>query len=509
MWARRLADLPLLILLLGGASLLPLVPAAHAFVSGDATTGRGFLYSAALEVFLWVMLAIAVSGRRDVSHRRTHGILVLIAAAVLLPAAFALPFYVTAPAATAGGAWFQMIDAFTLTGMGLYPVTGEGALPPSTQFWAALVGWTGGVLFLTAATVILAPANLGGIEVLPRDGAGLGREAGQSGIPQLPLALRFLADFARVFPAYLGLTVLLWIALMLNGVSGLGGACLAMATLSTSGIVCGETIAALPSLTGEVLIALFLVLPLSRRLLPGPGAVTQAFDLDEDPELRLGLALIVLLLVVILLAHGVAQEVQGPGLERGSLVSALWGGLFTTLSFLTTTGFVSSVWGAAEVWSDLRAPELLLMGLAIIGGGVATTAGGVKLLRVYALIRHGERELERLVHPNSVGGGGGDARRLRRQGAFRAWVYFSLFAVALAGCAFLLSIVIPSFDDVLVLSVAALTTTGPLISVAGPEGLQVASLPPEALPVLAAGMILGRIEILAFVSLLAVGGWRR
>ena len=46
------------------------------------------------------------------------------------------------------------------------------------------------------------------------------------------------------------------------------------------------------------------------------------------------------------------------------------------------------------------------LGLALIGGGVATTAGGVKLLRVYALFRHGERELERLIHPNSVGGDG-------------------------------------------------------------------------------------------------------
>jgi Trk-type K+ transport system membrane component len=43
---------------------------------------------------------------------------------------------------------------------------------------------------------------------------------------------------------------------------------------------------------------------------------------------------------------------------------------------------------------------LLLMGLALMGGGVATTAGGVKLLRVYALYKHGAREMERLVHPH-------------------------------------------------------------------------------------------------------------
>ena len=95
---------------------------------------------------------------------------------------------------------------------------------------------------------------------------------------------------------------------------------------------------------------------------------------------------------------------------------ALWGGLFTVLSFLTTTGFESEQWLAASDWSRLESPGLILMGLALLGGGVATTAGGVKLLRVYALMRHGERELDRLVHPSSVGGSGQTARRIRRQG---------------------------------------------------------------------------------------------
>ena len=34
-----------------------------------------------------------------------------------------------------------------------------------------------------------------------------------------------------------------------------------------------------------------------------------------------------------------------------------------------------------------------------MGGGIATTAGGVKLLRLYALYRHGLREMDKLIHP--------------------------------------------------------------------------------------------------------------
>lgn len=73
----------------------------------------------------------------------------------------------------------------------------------------------------------------------------------------------------------------------------------------------------------------------------------------------------------------------------------------------------------------------MLAGLAITGGGVATVAGGVKLLRVAALMMHGRHELDRLLHP-------GVRRRphcpcgcaARRH--FLAFLFFMLFAAAIA-----------------------------------------------------------------------------
>ena len=78
-------------------------------------------------------------------------------------------------------------------------------------------------------------------------------------------------------------------------------------------------------------------------------------------------------------------------------------------------------WAEARQWSGLGTPGMILMGLAVIGGGVATTAGGVKLLRVYALYMHGRREMARLVHPSSVSHvRKGDS--IHNNGAFIAWV---------------------------------------------------------------------------------------
>ncbi len=137
------------------------------------------------------------------------------------------------------------------------------------------------------------------------------------------------------------------------------------------------------------------------------------------------------------------------------------------MSFLTTTGFVSEYWAEARSWSGLRTPGLILMGLALVGGGVATTAGGVKLLRVYALYRNGMREMEQLVHPTLRLRRRRRRRRLQSGGAFIAWIFFMLFALSFAGVTLALTLVGVSFDEALVLAIAALSTTGPLTQVGG------------------------------------------
>ena len=104
---------------------------------------------------------------------------------------------------------------------------------------------------------------------------------------------------------------------------------------------------------------------------------------------------------------------------------------FTALSFLTTTGWTSVHWEGARAWAGLSAPGLMLAGLAIMGGGVATTAGGVKLLRVFAVALHAKRELDKIVHPASVAGGGPVIRRLRGPGAYLSFIFFMVFALSI------------------------------------------------------------------------------
>jgi len=117
-----------------------------------------------------------------------------------------------------------------------------------------------------------------------------------------------------------------------------------------------------------------------------------------------------------------------------------------------------------------------------------------------ALLRQTEHELQRIVHPNLIGGGGADARRLRREGAQLAWVFFMLFAAAIALVVACLTLLGLDFQSALVLAIAALTTTGQLAELGSADPISYAALSDPVKLVLGLAMIVGRLETLALFA---------
>lgn len=484
------------------------VPAMHASIVNDDKIARGFFYSGVIVLILGFMVQIATLNRRPRNVARSL-LGSLVASYLILPLIFALPMTQVLPDSSFANVWFEMVSCFTTTGATVYDDAGR--LSSTLHLWRALVGWLGGIYILVTASAILAPMNLGGIEVI--SGRVPGRNT--SGLSQITQVAepseRFLRFTMLLFPVYLGLTVALWIALMILGERNLVALVHAMGTLSTSGISMSGDLDVLTSgVPGEVMIFLFLLVALSRRTLPGALTGVTTKRLTQDPEIRLAAIVFALVTLILFLRHwlgSISTQVPSTGPLDG--LRALWGGAFTAISFLTTTGYESGEWVEAQYWSGLTSPGLILAGLAILGGGVATTAGGVKLLRVYALYRHGERELERLIHPSSVGGAGTEARRIRREGAYSAWLFFMLFALSIAVCVALLALFGVEFESALVLTLSALTTTGQLADLAASQPVLYSSLGNAVKAILGVTMVVGRLETLAILAVLSPAAWQR
>jgi trk system potassium uptake protein len=506
MW-RRILDLPLMVILMGVMAGSMFLPAVHAVATDDEETARAFFYSAVTLLLLIVVIALAMSNRRQSKVARDQ-LLTLVGAFAVLPMMATIPLMQSVLDTSFGNALFEMVSCFTTTGATVYETPGR--LPPSVHMWRAMVGWMGGFFILMAAIAVLAPLHLGGAEILlgttTRGGVHKARQVTQVA----DTSERVIRYTVLLFPAYFGLTMLLWTGLMMLGEAPLLGLILSMGTLSTSGITNGQgEFVAFGGFWAEALVFVFMTISLTRRTMPGLSLADRTVRLMADPEVRMAFFVVLVASVAIFLRHWFVTFEHPEWMSLAGALRTYWTGLFTTLSFLTTTGYAPQDWDITQVWRGFGTPGLLLMGLAIIGGGVATTAGGVKLLRVYALFRHGEHELELLVHPNAVAGKGEGARRLRQDGAVRAWVFFMLFATTICAVMMALSLVGVTFEAAMVLSVSALTTTGPLAEIAGTKPILYSGLSASAQGILAIAMVVGRLEILAILALLAPDSWQR
>lgn len=502
----RITALPLFLHLMGLGALAMLLPASHALAVNAFETARIFFYGALLFGLLTTLIGLASVNYQPRSAARSH-LLALFAAFTVLPVMLAVPFYLASSESSFLNAWFEMVSSLTTTGATLYdnPFRLNGSL----HFWRATVGWFGGFLMWLTAVAILAPLNLGGFEVQSHSTL-VSAGARFSQIAKIATPSERLARFAlKLAPIYAVITGTLWVALLLAGEVPLVALSHAMSVVATSGISpIGGLYWADGGVIGEMVIFAFLIFALSRLTFSRGLLGEDRVSLFRDPELRLGLLLVFGVSALLFLRHFIGTFGEDSVFGIASGLRAIWGALFTVLSFLTTTGFESRYWVGATDWAGLSTPGLLLVGLSLIGGGIATTAGGVKLLRIFALFRHSERELERLVHPHSIGGAGEAARRIRRKGAYVAWIFFMLFALSIAGVIVALSLTGVQFETSIILSVAALSTTGPLAEIAAETPISISGLPDLAKFILALAMVLGRLEALALIALFNPEFWR-
>ncbi len=501
----RLLTFPLILVLAALAALAMLLPAGVALAREDHSVARAFGYSAVLGLALIFVVGIALSNRPRRDNSDMENLLSLFLAYSVLPLFLALPFYEGLETTSFLNAYFEMVSSLTTTGATLFDAQ---RLTDSLHLWRGLVGWLGGLLIWISASAVLAPLYLGGFEVTAS------AEPGQGGteldrFERADSAKRLRQITRQLAPIYAGLTGALWLFLVIAGEQPLVAAVHAMSTLATSGISpVGRLENAGAGWAGEAVIFLFLFFALSRLTFSSDTLTSARPGLHNDPEFRLGLLMVVGVPLILFSRHWMGA-IDVDEVENLTMAAdALWGGMFTVLSFLATCGFESASWEAARDWSGLGTPGLILLGLSLVGGGVATTAGGVKLLRVYALYLNGQREMERLVHPSSVGRASAGGRRLRRQGAFIAWIFFMLFAMSLALITVVMAALGQGFEEAIVLAISALSTTGPLTVTAVETPIDLLAMSPAAKLVICGAMVLGRLETLAIIALFNPALWR-
>jgi len=189
---------------------------------------------------------------------------------------------------------------------------------------------------------------------------------------------------------------------------------------------------------------------------------------------------------------------QGRAWETGVRQS-----LFNIVSIVSGTGYASANY---MLWGPFLVALFFFIGL--IGGCAGSTACSIKIFRYQLLLASIKTQVRRIHSPNGVFTPRYDGRPVSEDVLSSVMSFFVFFLVTLGVLAVALSLTGLDLITALSGSAAALANIGPgLGETIGPAG-NYGSLNDAAKWLLAIGMFVGRLELLAVYAILTVRFWR-
>lgn len=380
---------------------------------------------------------------------------------------------------------FESLSGLTTTGATV--LAGLDEMPKSILFYRQLLQWLGGMGIIVLAVAILPMLGIGGMQLFRAEVPGP--------VKDNKLTPRITETAKALWYIYAGLTATCAIGYALAGMSAFDAICHSFSTVAIGGFSTYDAnLGHFDNALIEGVAILFMVLSginfglhflVWNRRSPG--------HYWRDPELRLYLGILAGVAAIVC-----AVLVRFPE----STETPLRDGIFHAVSMATTTGFTTADFSA---WPS-AAPVLLLLA-AFAGGCAASTAGGIKIIRVLLIYKQGMREIRRLIHPNGV-----FAIKLGRQRVpdtviNAIWGFFAAYVILFLTTLTLLMLLAPvDFTTAFSAVAASINNLGPGL---GDVAMNYAGLPTAAKWLLMLAMLFGRLEIFTLLVLFTPAFWRR
>ncbi|WP_300056304.1 TrkH family potassium uptake protein [uncultured Roseobacter sp.] len=469
----------LLVSVLGATMLLPMLV--------DIAEGREhwpvFIQSALITVLSGSLIALACANGVKEGLTIQQTFLLTTGVWVALPLFGALPFIFGATEARFVDAFFEAMSGLTTTGSTV--LSGLEELPKGLLLWRGILQWLGGIGIIVVAMVFLPELRVGGMQIFKSESFDTMGKI-------LPRAGQIASQISSI---YLGLTMVCALTYLALGMNAFDATVHALTTVSTGGFANYDASFGVFKGNIEVAAAFFMVLaalPFVRyvQLING-----QPKPLWRDSQIRV----FILTLLAIVTIMAVALFQLSPQAWGTSLREAL----FNVTSIMTGTGYASANY---MTWGPLLISMFFFIGL--IGGCAGSTTCSIKIFRYQLLFASIRMQLRRIRSPNGVFVVRYDRRPVSDDVLSSVISFFMFFVVTLGLLAVALSLTGLDFITSLSGAATALSNVGPgLGDEIGPAG-NFAGLNDTAKWLLSAGMLLGRLELLAVYAILTVNFWR-
>ncbi len=286
--------------------------------------------------------------------------------------------------------YFEAMSGLTTTGASI--LSNIEAIPPSLLMWRSLTQWLGGLGILVLFVAILPSLGTAAKKLFRIESPGPDPEGVRPTIKQTA---------RRLWLLYVSLTSAQLILLLITGMGLFDAANHALTTMATGGFSTRNASIARPeSHAAEIVLMVFMVLAGSNftvllAMLKGRWKAALG-----DTEFRVYLCCLLGGTAIVTAALMGAQEplvLTNGHTEALTTGSAARAASFTVISQQTTTGFVTVNF---DLWPF--AAKAVVIALMFVGGSAGSTAGGVKIIRVWIAIRVLLAELERFFRPDVV-----------------------------------------------------------------------------------------------------------
>lgn len=352
------------------------------------------------------VISVKVNGHTSDTYTRPYRMsrrdaaLVTTGAWVLGAAVAATPFLVwghMADGAPADHPFKSVIDCYFeamsgLTTTGATVLSDIEALPRSLLLWRSLIQWLGGLGILVLFVAILPGLGTAAKKLFRIESPGPDPEGVRPTIRQTA---------RRLWTLYVGLSVTQMVLLFATGMSLFDAANHTFTTLATGGFSTRNASIARPeSLAAEIVLIVFMVLAGSNFTVLLAFLKGRWRSALKDTEFRIYLLCLIggtLLVTAALVGSGDPLVLSNGDEVAASGGESLRAAAFTVVSQQTTTGYATFDF---DLWPFAAKAMIIL--LMFVGGSAGSTAGGVKVVRVWIALRVLWGELERFFRPDVV-----------------------------------------------------------------------------------------------------------
>jgi trk system potassium uptake protein TrkH len=359
-------------------------------------------------------------------------------------------------------------------------------LPKGLLLWRGLLQWLGGVGFVTVAIVLLPFLQIGGMQLFRTESVDRSEKV-------LPGARQIGLAILSIYSTLTGLCALSY------GIAGMGpfdAVVHAMTTVATGGYANYDaSFGQFDSYWIRAIATVFMIAGATSMMWFVRLGRGDWRSLYRDSQVRT----FILLLAVEISMMALYLTLTG----RMQLGDVLSHAAFNIVSIATTTGFSSadySTWGAF--------PVALVFLLTFSGGCTGSTSGAVKIFRLEILHRLINLHLRRLLNPRAVVPIKYAGRLVGEDVLLSVMAFLLAYLVTVGVIAVCLALIGLDPTTSLTGAATAVSNVGPgLGPIIGPSG-NFALLPDAAKILLAAGMLMGRLEFFTVLALLSPSFWR-